>query len=1819
MKNLLRLSLIALFTACPAPPAQVADPNVIEVVSFTPQGTTETQPIDIIFSGSVIEDAKIGQDAPGLVTLTPSIPGRAVWLAADRLRFIPSEPFPKATKLIAKLGRIDPPGGRRFGGDTQFEFSTEMLLLRGVEPFYTGVGTANVRLNVELTLPVTPEAAKAAIAFTGADGNAVQATLETTQPGTVMAYQLAPITVPESDTQVSLYVVIKGTLAPSFGGLPLGVDIKREVTLRRPVGLLVEQAYPEQQGKEFSIVVRFNDEVDVDAATRAITVKPAVKVQVLDEYRAVRLNGPFKAGQTYEIKVQKGLIGSQGGALVQEISRTVIVADLEPQLRFAHEGSYLAKSGNQKIAVDSVNVAKVVVSVDKVFENNLVHVLPRLRSNSRYCGDDGCYGGDGEYEYYGEGSYNSYYELGTFGTSIVTGSIELGNDKNQWKNTVIPFPEIDKDARAGLYRLRIADAERSWSYVEKWVLSTDLGLTAKVGREEARITVVSLATLQPVAGVDVSFHSSTNQLLGKVTSDAQGVATISLAGMKPNEPLSVITAQKSGDFSYLALASTSVPTADFDVGGDGDTTAPYEAYAYLDRGVYRPGDTVRVSVIVRDKAMKTPPAFPYTVEIRNPQWRLFSTLRATTANDGLTTFDIPLPNDALTGNYALRVLGASDDTVLGRETIKVEEFMPDRIKVEVQPSQPMYEADTGIAFDVSSNYLFGPPAKGLRLQAVCSYSQATFPGEWASTFSFNSDGAAGYASEVDKGETELDDEGKATLECDPVAQSYAARPVRVSLVGTVSENGGRAVTGVGSALVHPHPYYVGVRRNSTSYTAEVDKSAEVEAVVVDREGKAKSGVKVTAKYFKVNYRTVVKLVNGRNQYVSEREETAAGEGSVTSGERPVPVSFVAKSVGQYRIQLSTPEGGTTSIEVYVSGSGYAGWDMKNPDKISMTLDKDTYGAGETAKVMVRAPFAGQLYITVERDKVLWQTTMPITGNTISVNVPVGVAMTPNAYIVAQVVRGPMSAEKLAPMRAFGVVPLAVKSDAHKLDVKLAVPETMRPSQPLEVEIATNGGKGSVQVTLAAVDEGILRITDFHSPDPFKFFTRKRRLGISTHDLFDALLPEVDGRSTSIVRTQGGDAARSKHLNPVSVKRVKPVALWSGVVKLDASGKGKIKVDMPQFQGSVRVMVVAVEGDKFGAAEKNVTVRDPLVLTPTLPRFVGPLDKFKFPIEVYNGTGANADVKVSVEIEGRIEVMGEKVRTLKVANGAQEMTVFELTADEVAGKAKITVRASSGDVSTWSETEIGIRPAATVSMDGVNAVVKAGAPLKVKVPSGYLPGTLHVSITAGPAPAAQFGAALQYLIQYPYGCLEQTTSKAFPLIYLKDVAKTAAPDLVKDGAIDQYVQAGISRVESMVVSSGGLSYWPGNSWGYPWTTVYATHFLVEAKKAGYPVDEAQLKRLLDHLAGVSNAAVYPVYGYAPDYKTQAYALYVLALAGRSNVSTLSYAVDLLERSIAGKVPPNLRAWADEETKAFLAGALLLSGDRVRASNFVSKDFSLAASGPQQGFWSAGRADAVILGVLAEVDPDHKSVPKLMKSLIDRSKNGHWYNTQENAFALVALGKIARKMGSGDYTGTIKVGGKDVQAISSAGGSASVHGGDDWVGQEIEIAVTGAAGAFTGVTFEGIKAGLQPARAKGIEVERAYFDKAGKRIDSSKVEQGQVVFVRLGVKSPGASRIENVALVDLLPAGLEIENPRLGAEQITPWMETGRSVADYVDIRDDRILMFFHVAGGAWQYYWYAARAVSEGDFVLPHVHVEAMYDPETQAQSGAGRMTVGARK
>jgi uncharacterized protein YfaS (alpha-2-macroglobulin family) len=1800
---------------------QVDDPaqreDAVVVTRFEPLGTVDgTRPIQISFSkplSSVVPDPK------DLVTITPRIGFTTRWLTPDVLELSPRSEFSQSTRYRVSI-RPEIAGDKlKLLGTTEFELNTKMFALLSVEPFFETKDALAVRVNLELSYPVRPSDVRGAVVFLDKDKKVIPSKLVSETIGTVMAFELEPM--PLSTEARVIDVRIDGALSAIGGGEPLGKEILRSITLGKPEKLSVVDVQPVQSGEKYQAQIRLSTNIDLIGGAKYISVSPAVEYRLVDTYHGVILDGAFEPGKIYNITLKKGLTGRNGALLGEDVTREMTTPDLDPALRFTSDGTYLMRSGKRNIAVETVNVKSLGVRVSKVFENNLAHIIPQLqpaRGFNEYCEEEYCG------EYYDEYSGGSNINLDTLGKTVLTdGTVEVENKKNTLLTSGISFDDLDLDSRRGLYRLEVFDRDRSWVRLEKWLVATDLGIIAKIGPGYARAQVVSLQNSRPVPDVEVSFVSRTNEVLGTAMTNAGGVAQLKGNFERKGEPLTLVLARRGRDFSYLVLQGSGVATQELDSGGHGESTAPYRAYLFTERGIYRPGDRAQLSVLVREHSLKEPPNFPLEIEIRDPAWRIFTKLRGSTGEHGAYFASIDIPRDAPTGRYVARVL-ASGGVELGQTQLMVEDFMPDRLRVDVTPKTTTVEAGSPAEFNISSNYLFGPKAAGLRIESQCSFELAPISTGEFSGFELQAEDAPtpSFAALQDLGEAELDAEGKLDVSCALDEGLALTAPVRATLLTVVSEEGGRAVSGAGSAIIHPHETYVGLRRNAPGQYVELGQDASLEAIAVDRSGKPKEGVKLKVTISEIEYQTILKLVNNRYQYVSESSEKQLSTLEATTERGPTTIPFTPPKQGEMRVLIEDEGGARASLRFWVSGSGNSAWSMRYPDRVAMTLDKTNYRPGETARVLVRAPFEGRIYLSIERDQVLWAQDFPLEGNTGTFNIPVLDVMSPNAYVVAELIRSPDSRERLAPARAFGVTPLFVDAEHHRLNVTVHPDDTtIRPNTSLHVRVKVEGVEKKAFMVVAAVDEGILQVTGFKTPDPFAFFTERRRLSLTTHDLFSQLLPEEQVAASALSVGSGGDAEiRRKHLNPISVKRVKPVAIWSGLVPVGPDGWGVATLEVPEFSGSLRVMAVAWADERFGSGSKNVTVKDPLVLTPTLPRFVAPLDRLVMPVEVYNGTGRPADVTVKLNIDGKIKSQGAAEQKVKLAAEERKTIEWELLVDEVVGQATVTLTAEANNFATKNTTELSVRPPNTVTTESRTAAVNYAQKATISMPGGFIPGSTKARIKIGPTPTAQLGTALEYLLQYPYGCLEQTTSRAFPLLYVRELARREGVELARDRLVDDYVNGAIDRITAMILPEGGLSFWPGGGWGYAWTTVYAAHFLVEAKNTGYNVDSAVLDTLLTHLSRIAAGVTLSGYAARAEFKDQTYALYVLSQAGKPDLGALLYSADRLAKSADPATASGMRVTADDESRALLAGALFIAGQRTKANEIFAVDFTPATAAARQQFWSPVRQDAVALLVLMDVQPTHRSVPGLMDSVAKSATSGRWSNTQENAFALMALGKAYKRLGGGkEYWGTFTAGDTTEKKFNSVIVATIDSTGEEWIGKELNFSVTGAGTAFVGLTVEGIKAGTIPEKSDQLTISRRLLDPQGQAIDLQNIRQGDLVIVEITVTAKFTEgRLENLAVVDLLPAGLEVENPRLmNAASSLSWM-TGRSEPEHLDVRDDRILFFGSVWAKQPTRFYYAARAVTRGTFTLPHVFAEAMYDPAFRANAGAGTLQIKPR-
>jgi len=1764
----------------------------VGIVRCSPIGETPlTTNITVEFSHTLVPDSLVDvQLDDELIRFTPELPGKFRWIAPNTLRFYPNVRLAPATEYSAVIQRrVAADAGYVFDGETAFTFNTAPLRVNSayVNFEYRPGARDKARLfcTIEFNYEMDPQTVLDFVKLSYEDGGDIPCTLVSTQPSKIINLEAQDVRRTKDDTRIIL--MVKKGITCIGGHAGMKQDYVRNASMPGQEDLKVVRMQPRKTSRKTRYIeVQFNMPIQAETAKAFIQVDPPIKYNVTATHHYLQLAGDFKDGKTYQVTVRKGLTAIDGSVLERQVSNAVSFRGerIPPQVGFVGDGFYLTKSGQLNLGLSTINVGKVSLEIRKVFANNLVYLLNHT---------------DPQRDRYG------YFDLPALGKRVRSADLTVQPIENEEVVTPINIRDYLHGERKGIFSIVARIKERRWNQVAKWVIATDMGIVAKKSGDHLMVWVNSLADLTPVANVALKLISRNNQTLLTAKTNRDGIAVFT--GYKALEeqglPPYLITAQAGDDLSFLELQRRRIPTSDFDVAGKPTLLHGYEAFLYNQRGVYRPGETAFVTAVVRAENAQLPPTFPVILNVKTPDNRILVEHRATLNNQGAAEFKIAIPAYAKTGGYVARLLIGGKKEI-GRTTFNVEEFIPDRMKVKVTSDQPSYSLNDRITFNVEAVTLFGPPAANRQVEADLEIEHFPFaPPNWKS-FTFND--AKKKFSRIKAGlpRGKLDQNGKYAYHYQIPKNLRPPSALRGILSTTVLEPGGRGVSAYTGVIIHPYSNYVGLRKAKEGY-AEPDKPTDIELILVNPDGLPVAGQNVEIAFYKISWHSILKRVSRSRgyRYVSEQTEDLLRTFTVLSEDRVTRFQVLPKDYGRYLVVARNPESGASaSLYFYASGWGYAPWAMEHPDRIQIDLDKSEYSPGETATVQVRAPFSGKLLLTVERHKVLDYQVVEMTDNTATIQVPIEPSYKPNVYVSAHLIQSTESLERDTPARAFGVAPLMVNTRENRLRVDLQAADDVRPNGKLEVEVRVSGYKGQrPYFTLAAVDEGICQLTAFETPDAHDFFFGKKRLGVESYDIYGAVLPEITASSLTSV---GGDveAQRKRQLTPVSVTRVKPVALWSGLLETDNKGRATLRFDLPQFNGTLRLMAVAFAGDRFGNAEKKVFVREPIVLTPTFPRFIGSGDNLTIPVNIYNGTGADATFSVHLGAQGPVAITGEAKQSVVVAAGAEKQVYFDVQADNAAGEVQFNLSARTGHEKASMSVDVPLRPPVPfITLSGAGTA-EASSPGTFVFPGDWFEDTANFRVTVSSFPAIKFSGSLQYLLSYPYGCVEQVTSKVFPLLAFNDIARLAEPELFKRNSAAYYVEEGIRRLENMQLTSGAFSYWPSGRVINNWGSVYAAHFLVEARKNGYLVSDRVYNNLMNALSAATRN-----YQLQDRHRLQTavYACYVLALAGKPAKSTMLY--------FKNNALENL----SQDAQFQLAGAFALAGDRQTAMALLPKSAgAFRASGKREtgrNFNSPVRAQAIMLDILAQIDAKHPMVPLLVKKLTDAaSRHGRWGTTQENAFAFLALGKILRGQSDINCSGTLTVDGKTVAKFTTEDQEFT---SGDWGGKQVSLDIRGKGTCYFYWRAEGIPAGLHTKEFDNdLQVRRRYLDKNGNAVLGNMFRQGDLVIAEISVK-PTAEDLHNVVVVDMLPAGLEIENPRLQSRKGIEWIGNKNYHPAYMDIRDDRLILFGNFRRGQTATFYYALRAVTRGTFTLPPVRAEAMYAPETASVASSGEVVV----
>lgn len=1549
----------------------------------------------------------------------------------------------------------------------------------------------------------------------------------------------------------------------------------------------------------------WSDPAQIGKETIALSTPVALTPIAADrEYPSVH-TFKFRAPQGRKLyaRIPRGLVAYGGYIQAKEFDAVIGLDAFPREIKILHDGALLRLSGEKKLSLYSLGESAVRLEVGRVRPgeiNDLVSQTAGDFSNPRFQG-------------------------WSFGQDNITERFEEVRDFGQVEPDRLKFFAYDftprlqtagSGTRNGLFFLRaegwdIKNKRATCGADTRFILITDLGVLIKENADKTRdVFVQSLADGSPVIGARVEAVGLNGAPITSATTDATGRARLpDLNGFTRERKPTAFIVRKDEDLAFLPFdrEDRRLDVSRFDVGGE--TTQGRErelsAYAFSDRGLYRPGETFHVGFFVRPTVWgQDLSGVPLEVSIQDPRGMEVKKFKLALSSAGFETVEYKTMENGPTGGFTTSIYLVKNDKrshLLGSTAVRVEEFLPDRLRITARFSEERAEgwvSPKGLKAEISLHNLFGTPAENRRIAAGIRLSPAApYFKEFADyTFFDPMEAKKSFSEGLDDGKTDAD--GSASF--DLPLEHFAEGTYRLELTAEGYEaEGGRGVVAQAAVLVSPRQYLIGWKPDGALNYIAKGSSRSVTAAAVGPQGRAVAVSSITAQL--LEQRWVSAIVKGQDnlyRYQSVRKELFVSSKTLSLPAAPRPLRLDTSAPGDYALVLRDASGIELNRVTYsVAGHGNLSRSLEKNAELQVRLEKPDYAPGSLIEMQIKAPYAGAGLISIERDKVFahkWFRSS-VTASTQSIRLPEGVEG--NAYVTVSFLRDPGSREIFMSPLSHGVAPFTVSRSRRTLPLTLEAPETMKPGKAFVVRVKSTR---RARVVVFAADEGILQVAGWKIPDPLAHFLRKRALEVRTYQILDLLLPEY--RLSMAVMAPGGDKdgwdAAGKNLNPFKRKRDKPAVFWSGIFELGPEGKD-ISIPVPDsFNGTLRITAVGAEPASIGTAQRKVLVRQDIVMNPNAPLFVAPGDEFEASVAVANGvknSGVGATAQVTAKTSGHLAIIGEGTKNIAVGENRESVAVFRFKSRQSLGAASIVFEATISSETARRETSLSVRPTMPYMVrleTGHLKKGKASSPTPRRMYPSYR--TLEVSLS--PLPLGLAKGLLQYLQEYPYGCTEQMLSQAFPaLILRKRPAFGYAPKTVEANLANA-----IDILRSRQNEDGAFGMWASNSHASPFQAVYAAHFLTMAKEQGYAIPQELLDRDLAYLNKVALAEP----GIDAPPRVQAYAIYILTRNGRVTTPLINTLRARLEKA-------EDKFWRKDLTGAYLAASyslLHLDGDAEDLIRGVATGEPVVVD--WTWFYDGSIHEAQYLYLLALHFPKRLAAldADAVLRLVEPLQAGN-YNSLSAAYSIMALDAyagVAGELAPGEaVVEEVREGGKNRAVIMPPGTFSKAE--FEPAANSISFQNLSTRRLFYQTNQSGFDLAMpkEPVRHK-LEVYREIVDEKDNPVTVA--ELGKDYKVRLRLRTLNGDYASNLAIVDLVPGGFEPvwkENPGETA---------GLNGADYEDFREDRVL-FFGSAGGKALELDYKIKASSRGVFTVPPAFAESMYDRSYSALGVPGTIEV----
>lgn len=1811
------------------------------VYGFTSGIISKADPIRVRFTGAIVTSEEVGAEVQGnVIGFDPAIAGKATWEDDRTIRFEPENNLQSGTAYIATVNLrklIDnlPKDATSF----QFDFRTRDQYFEvqtngfqapdpknmSEQEFTGALFTSDIVENEEIEQVLTAKQ----------NGKILPVRWEHEPNQMVHTFTVASIDRGSQPSEMEL----------SWNGKPVNVVLrgKKEVEVPSLKDFKVTDARVVQDQDQY-ILLFFSDPLqasqNLDGLVRISDYTGNLRYSIdgnrLRVYPSERIVGDRR------IVVSPGVRTLDNKKMANPSEWQVEFADVKPQVRLVGRGVILPNSNGLIFPFEAISLNAIDLEVFKIYNNNILQFLqtneldgsydlyrvgrvvmqkkidltdlnPRARSTewTRYALDlSKMVEKDPDAIYQIRIGYRPAYSNYFCNANSATGGVTVNENMTKLAENLDENGEY-VSIMESWYGVEGWYDGYSWAhredpcypayynserFLQRNVIASNLGIIAKGGNDNSYfVSVADIRTTEPMSNVELTFYDFQQQVLTTAQTGSDGTIKVQLS----RKPF-VVVAKKEAQRGYLRLEDgASLSLSRFDVAGE-VTQKGLKGFMYGERGVWRPGDSVYLNFVLEDRSNKLPANYPISFELSDPRGQLQEKRTVTPSAGNVYSLYFATEPDAPTGSWIAKVKagGAEFNKVIRIETVK-----PNRLKINLDfGRKELYASEEPFTANLNAAWLHGAPAKDLRAMIEVQLRSTNTTFEKYKDFEFD-DPARDFESDPKIiFDHTLDSEGNAQFSTSLLDSKMVPGKLSASFKTRVFERGGDFSVDNFTLPYFPFSAFAGVNIPKNKYgekQLDVNKNSNLNFVVVDSKGNPIRNRNLSVGLYRVEWRwwwdegyDYVSRFNTSDHYAAQQKRTLT-----TNAQGQASWNLKVDNWGRYLVRVCDTESGHCSGDFF--NAGYPWYDDDNTQArtaaamMTFTADKEKYNVGETVTLTIPTGEVGRALVTLENgSRVVESFWVDSKAGENKITFKTTPEMTPNVYAHVELLQPHAQVKNDLPIRLYGVVPVMVEDPKTRLSPVLKMPDELKPEQKVTVEVSEKNGKSMVY-TVAVVDEGLLGLTRFNTPNPWDAFFAREALGVRTWDVYDQVLGAYGGELERILSI-GGDAGLNRAAAQDRANRFKPVVMHLGPFELKAGRNAKHEITIPNYIGAVRTMVIASENGAYGAAEKTTPVKKPLMILATLPRVLGPGESLKLPVNVFAMDQKVKNVTVSVAESSGLANITQKSKSISFGKPGDGLVEFDLQMAERIGVAKFTVTAQGGGETSKQEIEIQVRNPNPIVTNVVAAVLEPNKDWSQSFEPVGMRGTNEGILEISNIPPINLGERLNYLIQYPYGCLEQTLSGGFPQLYvnklieLNDDQKRSVPNNIK---------ATIDRLKQFQTENGGFAYWPGNSTPDHWSTSYAGHFLLEAKALGYAVPGGMLDRWTKFQKKVARMwdPKQKEYGFVSDQShelNQAYRLYTLALAKEAEMGAMNRLRESRNLSLQAK-------WR-------LAAAYAVAGKPEVAAS-ITKGLSRSVADYTEMSYTYGsdlRDEAMILETMVLMN-DKTAAGQMVRDVAEGLSSQRWLSTQTTAYALLAIGKFVGNTEVGKrYTFTYALNDKTVNAGSTMP-VMQIEVPSNSAGK-VSVKNTSQATLFARLILRGQPvAGAETASANNLNINVMYKTLDGRAINPASLPQGTDFVAEVKVTHPGTRAIpyREMALNQIFPSGWEILNTRL--DNLESFGSTSKP--EYQDIRDDRVNTFFDIFQGQTQTFVVRLNAAYQGRFYLPATSCEAMYDHTINAR------------